>query len=179
MITRHQKTRGRLLSRLGDRGDDAGEYRTSILSVLAGQNGKTPVARRRAAGGSRAFFVDGKYRRSGSPPARATVLCGSGLGGGTVESYPEDIHRRSVSSSFLHRGSVSMSDRHRFARNRRLGQRRWAVTGLSPECHLESSDVSGQRRTPPAPTAPVVVRLDRELAPLTLHRFGASWPLWP
>jgi hypothetical protein len=50
------------------------------------------------------------------------------IDGGTVESYPEDVEGRSVSSSFLHNGAVSMFERHGFERTRRLGKHRWVVT---------------------------------------------------
>ncbi len=76
------------------------------------------------------FFVDRDYRRRG---VAATALEGAlqairRLGGGTVESYPEDIDGRAVSSSFLHNGSVSMFERRGFKRTRRLGKRHWVVT---------------------------------------------------
>jgi hypothetical protein len=71
--------------RLGDRGDDAGEHRPSIFRFFAGQNGKPPVARLRAAGGSRAFLVDGRYRRSGASPALEGALRGDrGRAGGRL-----------------------------------------------------------------------------------------------
>src|SRR4051794_24531883 len=64
------------------------------------------------------FFVDGKRRRDG---VAATALGGAleeiaRLGGGTVESYPEDTDGRSVSSSFLHNGTVAMFERCGFER---------------------------------------------------------------
>jgi GNAT superfamily N-acetyltransferase len=76
------------------------------------------------------FFVDSKYRRRG---VASTALEGAldeiaRLGGGTVESYPEDIGGRSVSSSFLHNATVSMFESHGFERSRRLGKHHWVVT---------------------------------------------------
>ena len=50
------------------------------------------------------------------------------LGGGTVESYPEDTDGRSVSGSFLHNGTVSMFESHGFERTRRIGKYHWVVT---------------------------------------------------
>ena len=45
-----------------------------------------------------------------------------------MESYPEAVEDgRSVSSSFLHNGTVSMFERHGFERTRRLGKHRWLV----------------------------------------------------
>ena len=76
------------------------------------------------------FFVDRKHRRSG---VAAAALAGAlaeiaRLGGGTVESYPEDADGRSVSGSFLHNGTVAMFESHGFERTRRLGKHHWVVT---------------------------------------------------
>jgi GNAT superfamily N-acetyltransferase len=75
------------------------------------------------------FFVDRKHRRK---RVAATALEGAlreiaRLGGGTVESYPELIDGRSVSSSFLHNGSVAMFESQGFERTRRLGKHHWVV----------------------------------------------------
>jgi len=76
------------------------------------------------------FFVDRGRRRGG---VAAAALAGAldeiaRLGGGTVESYPEAVENgRSVSSSFLHNGTVAMFERHGFERTRRLGKHRWVV----------------------------------------------------
>jgi GNAT superfamily N-acetyltransferase len=75
------------------------------------------------------FFVDKACRGQGVADA---ALAGAlrqiaRLGGGTVESYPEDADGRSVSSSFLHNGSVSMFERQGFARVRPLGKNHWVV----------------------------------------------------
>jgi GNAT superfamily N-acetyltransferase len=80
------------------------------------------------------FFVDRDHRHKG---VAAIALEGalhaiSRLGGGTVESYPEEIDGRSVSSSFLHNGTVSMFESRGFARTRRLGKRHWVVTKVVP-----------------------------------------------
>jgi GNAT superfamily N-acetyltransferase len=80
------------------------------------------------------FFVDGKYRRRG---VASTALEGAlheiaRLGGGTVESYPEETQGRSVSGSFLHNGTVSMFESHGFERTRRLGKHRWVVAKVVP-----------------------------------------------
>ena len=77
------------------------------------------------------FFVDRRYRHKG---VAATALDGAlheiaRLGGGTVESYPEDVQgRSSVSSSFLHNGTVRMFETQGFERVRRLGKHHWVVT---------------------------------------------------
>jgi hypothetical protein len=49
------------------------------------------------------------------------------LGGGTVESYPEDVEGRTVSASFLYNSRVSTFERHGFERVRRLGKNHWVV----------------------------------------------------
>jgi GNAT superfamily N-acetyltransferase len=76
------------------------------------------------------FFVDSQYRRRGVASAglEGALHEIARLGGGTVESYPEEIEGRSVSASFLHNGTVSMFEAHGFERVRRLGKRRWVVT---------------------------------------------------
>jgi GNAT superfamily N-acetyltransferase len=76
------------------------------------------------------FFVDHDYRGNG---VAAAALEGAlheiaRLGGGTVESYPEDSAGRSVSSSFLHNGTLAMFERQGFRRDRRLGKNHWVVT---------------------------------------------------
>lgn len=75
------------------------------------------------------FFVDKEYRRQG---VAATALGGAlaeiaRLGGGTVESYPEDVADRRVSASFLYNGRLSVFERHGFERVRRLGKNHWVV----------------------------------------------------
>jgi GNAT superfamily N-acetyltransferase len=75
------------------------------------------------------FFVASTHRRRG---VASTALEGAlneiaRSGGGTVESYPEDIAGRSVSSSFLHNGTVAMFESHGFERTRRLGKHHWVV----------------------------------------------------
>jgi GNAT superfamily N-acetyltransferase len=75
------------------------------------------------------FFVDKSYRGKG---VASLALEGAlqeivRLGGGTVESYPDDMEGRSTSAAFLHNGTVSMFERQGFARTRRLGKRRWVV----------------------------------------------------
>jgi GNAT superfamily N-acetyltransferase len=76
------------------------------------------------------FFVDKSYRGQGVASA---ALAGAlkeiaRLGGGTVESYPEDVEGRSTSSAFLHNGSLAMFERQGFKRTRRLGKNHWVVS---------------------------------------------------
>jgi GNAT superfamily N-acetyltransferase len=75
------------------------------------------------------FFVDRDYRHRGVAAAalEGALTAIARRGGGVVESYPEDIEGRSVSSSFLHNGSISMFERRGFQRTRRLGKRYWVV----------------------------------------------------
>lgn len=78
------------------------------------------------------FFVDGRYRRQG---VAAAALAGAleeiaRLGGGTVESYPEDTAARSVSGSFLHNGTVAMFEDRGFERTRQIGKYHWVVTKI-------------------------------------------------
>jgi hypothetical protein len=54
------------------------------------------------------------------------------LGGGTVESYPQELGARSVSSSFLHNGTLGMFERYGFRRVRRLGKNHWVVENTVP-----------------------------------------------
>ena len=49
------------------------------------------------------------------------------LGGGTVESYPEDVGGRNVSASFLYNSRLSMFERQGFERIRRIGKNHWVV----------------------------------------------------
>jgi len=75
------------------------------------------------------FFVDRDYRRRGvaSTALRGALREIAQLGGGTVESYPQDVSR-STSASFLHNGTVEMFEREKFSRTRRIGKNNWVVT---------------------------------------------------
>lgn len=76
------------------------------------------------------FFVGRNHRHMGV----ADVALGGALdeiarlGGGLVESYPEDTSGRKVSGSFLHNATVAMFERRGFVRDRRIGTHRWVVT---------------------------------------------------
>ena len=75
------------------------------------------------------FFVDKGRRHEG---VAAAALSGAleqiaGLGGGRVESYPEDTTDRKVSSSFLHNATVAMFEAQGFERVSRIGKDRWVV----------------------------------------------------
>jgi GNAT superfamily N-acetyltransferase len=81
------------------------------------------------------FFVDRAYRGKGvASSALGGALEQIGrLGGGTVESYPERVDDRSVSSSFLHNGTVAMFEQHGFERDRPIGKHHWVVTKVAPD----------------------------------------------
>jgi GNAT superfamily N-acetyltransferase len=75
------------------------------------------------------FFVDRGHRRQG---VAAAGLAGAleeiaRLGGGTVESYPDEVEGARTSASFLHNGTVAMFERQGFERTRRIGKTRWVV----------------------------------------------------
>ena len=76
------------------------------------------------------FFVDRDFRGKGvaSFALEGALKEIARLGGGTVESYPEDVEGRSVSGSFLHNGTISIFERQGFQRTRRLGKNHWVVT---------------------------------------------------
>jgi GNAT superfamily N-acetyltransferase len=50
----------------------------------------------------------------------------AGLGGGTVEGYPEDA--ASVPAGFLFHGALSTYEKLGFVRERKIGKHRWVVT---------------------------------------------------
>jgi GNAT superfamily N-acetyltransferase len=76
------------------------------------------------------FFVDRKYRGRGvADAALQGALAEIGrLGGGIVESYPEDVEGRKTSGSFLHNATLAMFERNGFERTRRLGMHHWVAT---------------------------------------------------
>jgi GNAT superfamily N-acetyltransferase len=75
------------------------------------------------------FFVGRTHRHRGvAHAALAGALAEiARLGGGTVESYPEDTTHRKVSGSFLNNGTVEMFERVGFTRTRQIGKHRWVV----------------------------------------------------
>ena len=76
------------------------------------------------------FFVDKSYRHKGVAEAalKGALQEIARLGGGTVESSPEDVEGRKVSNSFLHNATVAMFERQGFTRTRQLGKNNWLVT---------------------------------------------------
>ena len=75
------------------------------------------------------FFVDRDHRRRGVADAALEGALGeiARLGGGVVESGPEDITDRKVSASFLHNSSTALFERHGFERVHPLGKHHWLV----------------------------------------------------
>lgn len=76
------------------------------------------------------FVVDKHYRKRG---VAALALTGAleeiaKQGGGLVESYPEEVEGRKTSSAFLYNATVSLFERHGFARQRKIGMHHWVVT---------------------------------------------------
>lgn len=75
------------------------------------------------------FFVDSNYRKMG---VAETALRGAleeiaKLGGGLVESYPEDTTDRPVSSSFLYNSNLSIFLNNGFEKVQKLGKSHWIV----------------------------------------------------
>jgi ribosomal protein S18 acetylase RimI-like enzyme len=86
------------------------------------------------------FYTGKGYRRRGVADvglAGALELIAE-LGGGTVESFPEDTVDRKVSSSFLHNATLATFERHGFVRVRKLAKHRWLV-----RAEVEPSTASG------------------------------------
>jgi GNAT superfamily N-acetyltransferase len=78
------------------------------------------------------FYTRKGHRRRG---VADVALAGAleliaGLGGGTVESYPEDTADRRVSGSFLHNATLETFERQGFEPIRKIGKHRWVVRAL-------------------------------------------------
>ena len=76
------------------------------------------------------LFVDKQFRGKGVAKAalEGTLLQIAKLGGGVVESYPEDVVGRKVSASFLHNGRLEMFEDMGFDRVRPLGKNHWVMS---------------------------------------------------
>jgi hypothetical protein len=75
------------------------------------------------------FYVGKGSRRAGVAEA---ALAGAleeiaRLGGGVVESYPEDVAGRKISSSFLFNATTAMFEAQGFDKVRRIAKDRWVV----------------------------------------------------
>ncbi len=73
-------------------------------------------------------YVGKGHRRQGVATAAlaGAVDLIAGLGGGTVEGYPEDAG--SVPAGFLFNGALSTYEQLGFTRDRKIGKHRWVVT---------------------------------------------------
>jgi GNAT superfamily N-acetyltransferase len=73
-------------------------------------------------------YVGKGHRRQGVATAAlaGAVDLIAGLGGGTVEGYPEPAG--SVPAGFLYHGALSTYENLGFTRDRRIGKHRWVVT---------------------------------------------------
>ena len=73
-------------------------------------------------------YVGKGHRRQGVATAALTGALEliAGLGGGTVEGYPEDAGL--VPAGFLFNGALSTYEQLGFARDRKIGKHRWVVT---------------------------------------------------
>jgi GNAT superfamily N-acetyltransferase len=73
-------------------------------------------------------FVGKGHRRKGVATAAlaGAVDLIAGLGGGTVEGYPEDA--ASVPAGFLFNGALSTYEQLGFVRDRKIGKHRWVMT---------------------------------------------------
>ena len=73
-------------------------------------------------------FVGKGHRRNGVATAglRGALDLIAGLGGGTVEGYPEDA--AAVPAGFLFNGALTTYERLGFKRDRKIGKHRWVVT---------------------------------------------------
>jgi GNAT superfamily N-acetyltransferase len=73
------------------------------------------------------YVGKGHRRQGGATAALAGALdLIAGLGGGTVEGYPEDAG--AVPAGFLWNGARSTYDKLGFVRDRKIGKHRWVMT---------------------------------------------------
>jgi GNAT superfamily N-acetyltransferase len=95
-----------------------------IKSRAAYEKGRTTVPDWRIA----CCYVGKGHRRRGVATAAlaGAVDLIAGLGGGTVEGYPEDAG--SVPAGFLFNGALSTYEQLGFVRDRKIGKHRWVVT---------------------------------------------------
>ncbi len=75
------------------------------------------------------FFVDKDYRGKG---VASVALAGAlaeiaRLGGGVVESYPQEIAGRRTAPGFIYNATLSIFERQGFERTRLLGKNHWVV----------------------------------------------------
>jgi GNAT superfamily N-acetyltransferase len=104
-------------------------------------------------------YVGKGHRRQGVATA---ALAGAldliaGLGGGTVEGYPEDAG--SVPAGFLYHGALSTYEKLGFIRDRKIGKHRWVVARVvepsrrAPGCSTASPGPTDSTWSPAPPPA--------------------------
>lgn len=76
------------------------------------------------------FFVGKEHRGRGvaSAALRGALREIATLGGGLVESFPEDVTDRRTSAGFLHNATTSVFEREGFTYERQLGKHHWLMT---------------------------------------------------
>lgn len=78
------------------------------------------------------FFVGNEHRNRGV--AAVALHCAlqeiAKLGGGLVESFPEDVTDRRTSGGFLYNATTSIFEREGFTRERQLGKHHWLMTKM-------------------------------------------------
>src|SRR5690242_10314217 len=113
-------------------------------------------------------YVGKGHRRQGVAMA---ALAGAldliaGLGGGTVEGYPEDAG--SVPAGFLFNGALSTYEKLGFTRDRKIGKHRWVVAGVvEPRILQTRPDLASDRQAVPA--ACLIRRLTAGIAAWSCH----------
>lgn len=75
------------------------------------------------------FFVDKSQRKRGvaQEALKGALREIARLGGGAVESYPEDLGGKKTADGFIHNGTIAMFERAGFRRARQIGKNRWVV----------------------------------------------------
>ena len=108
------------------------------------------------------FFTDKAYRGQGVADAglKGAVEEIRRLGGGVIESYPEDVAGRKTSSAFLHNGTRAMFERQGFKAMRRLGLHHWVVAQPVP-----TKTAATKRAAPRGATAKAAARPSRRPGP--------------
>jgi GNAT superfamily N-acetyltransferase len=106
-----------------------------IKSRAAYEKGRTALPDWRIA----CCYVGKGHRRQGVATAALTGALEliAGLGGGTVEGYPEAAE--SVPAGFLYNGALSTYEHLGFTRDRQIGKHRWVVTTVVRQRGEQSS----------------------------------------
>jgi ribosomal protein S18 acetylase RimI-like enzyme len=75
------------------------------------------------------FFVDSDYRKIGITRIALSDALKQikKMGGGVVESYPEEVDGRNISASFLYNSTLQIFEDEGFEKKIKLGQNHWVV----------------------------------------------------